>query len=112
MAKKTKKSKLTIQDDPLMDFMPVFDPRSRMLTSMISMGWRMAVMIMVPIIIGLKLDERYGTKPSWVLSGFFFGLAGSAYLIYNEYKEINIEMDKLVNSAKNTPKKAKKRNNR
>ncbi len=91
------------------DYTTVVDVRNRLLGSMVSLGWRMAISIMLPIIIGLKLDERFGSKPSYALTGFFLGLAGSAYLIYNEYKEINIETARLELESKKPLTKSKGR---
>ena len=86
----------------------MLEVRSRLITTTVNMGWRMAIMIVIPIIIGLKLDEHYDSKPSYVLTGFFLAIAGCAYIIYNEYKAINDEAEELSNQAKRSTTKTKK----
>ena len=90
------------------DYFSVLDVRSRLITSTVSMGWRMAIMIIIPIIIGLKLDERFDSKPSYVLTGFFLAIAGCAYIISSEYKAINAESELLYGK----PKRRKARRNK
>jgi hypothetical protein len=95
MGTKAGRKQATHTTDMPQDLFPVFDARTRLVSSISSMGWRMAIMIIIPIIIGLKLDERFETKPSYVLTGFFLAIGGCAYIIYSEYKEINAEMAEL-----------------
>jgi hypothetical protein len=108
MGKQTGRKRTTKATDMPQDIFPMFDARGRMLSSIASMGWRMAVMIIIPVFIGLKLDERFDSKPSYVLTGFFLAIAGCIYLIYKEYKEITAETAELFPEPKRRVSKRKK----
>ncbi len=60
-------------------------------------GWRQAAagiglvlgipwMIIVPALLGLWLDRRYGTAPLWLLVCLFLGLLGTAFDVYKLLK--------------------------
>jgi hypothetical protein len=112
MGTKAGRKTTTTATDVPQGYFPAFDARSRLITTTVNMGWRMAIMIVIPIIIGLKLDERFGTKPSYVLTGFFLAIGGCAYMIYNEYTAINAESALLfpdTKKSKRVPKTTVKR---
>lgn len=62
--------------------------RSRILGSLMTMSWRLAVAILIPIFVGLKLDDHFNSRPSYVLAGFMLAIALASYMIYAEYQEI------------------------
>lgn len=74
--------------------------KSQVLASLLTMSWRLAVAILVPIVIGLKLDSHFGTKPSYVLAGFMLAIALASYMIYVEYQEI--QADQAAQDQKST----------
>ncbi len=92
MGKMSKKRKNAI--DPALDYFPVFDARSQLLANMISIGWRLLIAVVLPLIAGVKADAHYGTKPKYTFIGFTAALAISAYVIYKQYVQINEEMKK------------------
>ncbi len=65
--------------------------KSRILGSLMSMSWRLAAAILVPIVVGINLDNRFDTKPSYALAGFMFAIALASYMIYVEYQEIQAD---------------------
>jgi F0F1-type ATP synthase assembly protein I len=71
------------------------------------MSWRLAVAILIPIFIGLKLDSHFGTKPSYVLAGFMLAIALASYMIYVEYREI--QADQAAQDMKLVKKTSKKK---
>ena len=81
--------------------------KSQMLSSLLTMGWRLAVAILVPILVGLKLDARFGTKPSYVLAGFMLAVALASYMIYVEYREIQADQaaQDVIDAKKSSKKK-------
>lgn len=94
--------------DPVVDKLAVIDARSFMLSQMINIGWRMAIMVIVPIFIGVQLDNKFDTKPSFTMTAFTLAMLGSGYLIYTTYLELqrnNIEpvkkLRKRINRRKN-----------
>lgn len=92
--------------DPVVDRLAVIDARNMFFTSLISMGWRLAIMVLVPIFIGVQLDRRLDTKPSFTLAAFFIALIGSAYLIYKNYSDM--QREQLLEETKKSKRKVKR----
>ncbi len=101
MAKKVKqvvkksRSFTSKTEDPALAYLPEFNAQSQLMGSMISVGWRLALTILVPVFIGIWLDKKFDTKPSFTLTAFFIAIAISAVVIYQMYKEINDQTSKL-----------------
>lgn len=92
-----------------MDKLAVYEARSILFGSMISIGWRLAIMVLLPIFIGTRLDERFDTSPSYTLAAFFIAMMGSALLIYRTYNDLQREA--LMNEAKKSKPKVKRTKN-
>ncbi len=45
------------------------------------MGWQLAVIVLVPIITGYLLDQRFGSTPLWTLIGVVLAMGGSLVVI-------------------------------
>jgi hypothetical protein len=83
--------------------------RNKLVASLAGLGWRMAIMVATPIFIGVKLDEKFNTKPSYSLAAFFIAIAGSGYLIYQAYHDIETErLEEEALVAKTNKSKSKK----
>lgn len=99
----------TKNSDPALDTLAMFDARNMMVSEIVTMGWKLAVMILLPIFIGVQLDNRFGTKPSLTLAAFFLSIAGAFYLIYKTYNELMIQaaVDDAVKAKKKPIKRSK-----
>jgi F0F1-type ATP synthase assembly protein I len=51
------------------------------------MSWRLAIVVLVPVIGGFKLDERLNTTPWLTISGFVLALAGMILVMRRTVKE-------------------------
>ncbi|MDQ2973607.1 MAG: AtpZ/AtpI family protein [bacterium] len=76
-------------DDPVLDYFPAFDARSHMVTSMVGVGWRLALTVLIPVFIGIWADAKFETEPSLTLAAFFLAIFGSSVVIARMYKELN-----------------------
>lgn len=74
--------------DPVLDQLAVIDARSMFFTNLISMGWRLALMVLVPIFAGVQLDKRFDSTPSLTLAAFFIAIFGASVMIYKTYLEM------------------------
>ncbi|QQS64926.1 AtpZ/AtpI family protein [Candidatus Saccharibacteria bacterium] len=102
------KRKLALGNDPALAYLPEFDARNELISNIAGIGWRMALMIIVPVIAGIKLDEKLNSKPSYTLAAFFIAIFGCGYLINRTYKQINADMASRFKSKKKikpTPQK-------
>lgn len=89
MGKAASKRPTKFKGDPVQDQLKVINARSMLVTNMISMGWRLAIMVLLPIFIGAQLDKRFDSSPSLTLAAFFIAVFGASMLIYKTYNEMN-----------------------
>lgn len=92
--------------DPVVDQLAVVDAKNMLFSNLIGMGWRLAIMILVPIFIGVQIDKKFDTKPSYTMAAFFIAVSGASLLIYKTY--VNMQREQLINELK----KSKKNNRR
>lgn len=50
--------------------------------SAINMGWQLAVTIIVPIYIGVRLDDRFASSPKWTLVALFLAIVMSCAVVW------------------------------
>jgi len=89
----------------------IADARNQFIAITINMGWRLAIAFVVPIIIGVKLDEHFKTSPAYTLSAFMLGVFASVVIIKDTIKEVNEEQaaeEAIENKGKKKSKEAKK----
>jgi len=48
----------------------------------LDMSWRLAVVVLLPIIGGFKLDEHFNTAPLLTIIGFLTAMAGMALVLW------------------------------
>lgn len=92
--------------DPAVDQLAVVDARSLLLSNIISMGWQLAVMVLLPLFIGVQIDRRFDTAPNFTLGAFFIAVFGSGYLIWRTYNTMRREQ--LVADIKRAKRKTKR----
>lgn len=68
-----------------------------------NMSWRLALTVVIPVVAGIKLDQRFNTTPSLTLAGFFLAVFGACMAVWGTVKEVNklqAEEDKQTNRRK------------
>jgi len=75
----------------------VLDPKSQFIGASLSMSWQLAIVVLVPIVGGYKLDEHYKTSPLWVIVGFALAMIGFFVIIQRALSEFN---DNVYNKDK------------
>ena len=60
--------------------------------SVIGMSWQMAVTVLLPTIVGIKLDSHYQTDPVYTLCGLLFAIVATIIIVRRVIKELNIYM--------------------
>ena len=63
--------------------------RSLFTGTAIGMGWQLAVVVLLPILGGYKLDQMRGSMPAWTLVGMVVGLAASILVIRRALARMN-----------------------
>lgn len=103
-AARTKRT-TTKSDDPLVDQLAVFEARQKFYGTVLNMGWRLAATFLVPVLIGVWLDNRFDTGPSYTLAGIFLAVFGSVYVIRDTIRDVNSEMAESDRKSRKKPRK-------
>lgn len=64
------------------------DP-SAFLSAALGMSWQLAVVVILPIVGGYKLDEQLGSAPWLTIAGFVLAMAASVLVIRRALSEMN-----------------------
>ncbi|MCW1907743.1 MAG: AtpZ/AtpI family protein [Candidatus Saccharibacteria bacterium] len=65
--------------------------KTQFFTSTANLSWRLAITIVVPLVGGVKLDEKFNSSPSWTLTGIFIAVAAGCAAVWATVKEVNQE---------------------
>jgi F0F1-type ATP synthase assembly protein I len=109
MGKAAKRSRKTtaVETDPTQDYLAVIEAKQRFISTVMNMGWRLAVTFLVPVIFGAWLDRRFDSSPSYTLTGMIIAVIGSVMVVSNTVKEVNEETaaeDKLTKKKRKNAK--------
>ena len=105
MGKAAARKRTTIKNsDPGVDALAMYGARNMLVANMMSMGWRLAIMVLLPIFIGVQLDKRFDSEPSLTLAAFFISIFGASMLIYRTFNELTTQAA-LEDAKKNKRKK-------
>jgi predicted Na+-dependent transporter len=58
-------------------------------TSTLDMGWQMALMVLIPVLLGVWLDSKFNSSPSLTLAALVVAISGSAWVIYKTVNDVN-----------------------
>jgi uncharacterized membrane protein YjfL (UPF0719 family) len=67
--------------------------RSVFIAAALSMGWQLAVVVVVPIVGGYELDQHLHTSSAWEIVGFVVALLGFFVVVRQQLSDLN-EMDR------------------
>lgn len=76
------------KSDPVLDQLAAANAKSMLFANMFSMGWRLALMVLIPIFAGVQLDKKFDTSPSLTLAAFFIAVFGAGLLIARTFNEM------------------------
>jgi len=66
----------------------------------LTMSWQLLVVILLPIVGGHVLDNRYHTSPVWTAVGMVIGLAGTIIVVRQAIQQLNEIMGRAVKESK------------
>jgi F0F1-type ATP synthase assembly protein I len=108
MGKAAAKPKTTTTDINAQEYFDTFAAKSRFFSATLNMGWRLAITVLVPLVIGIKVDQHFKSSPSYTLAGFMLAVAGGAAVVWNSVKEVNQEQQEMEAEEAKNRKKTKK----
>jgi F0F1-type ATP synthase assembly protein I len=65
------------------------NPTSIFISMALDMSWRLAIVVLLPIIGGFKLDEAFDSAPILTIIGFCVAAAGVALVLWRTLKVAN-----------------------
>jgi F0F1-type ATP synthase assembly protein I len=65
------------------------NPRSEFFIAAANMSWQLAIVVLVPIVGGFKLDQKLDTSPWLVIIGFVVAMAGTGLVIWQTLQAAN-----------------------
>ncbi len=68
---------------------PKGTPGKDLLMASLDMSWRLAIVVLVPIVGGFYIDKALEMLPVFTIVGFFVAMAGTAYVMWRTLKEYN-----------------------
>jgi len=64
-------------------------PSAVFITLVLDMTWRLAIVILVPVIGGYELDKALKTTPTITILGFVVAMAGMAFILWKTLQVAN-----------------------
>jgi protein-S-isoprenylcysteine O-methyltransferase Ste14 len=58
------------------------NPTREFLAASLNMSWKLAIVVMVPVVGGFKLDQKLGWAPTLTITGFVLAMAGTALVLW------------------------------
>lgn len=86
-----RKSSAPVAQDDIGRSLAVLAARKQFITAAMSMGWQLAGMVIIPVIIGVKLDERFQTTPSYTLVALLLAVGGAVMVVRATINQVNRE---------------------
>jgi F0F1-type ATP synthase assembly protein I len=63
---------------------PEKTPNIRKVAIWMSFGIEIALMMLIPVMVGRWADEQWGTRPWGIIGGAFFGFVGFLWTLYKK----------------------------
>lgn len=93
-AKLRSKKAAPVATDQIDKSLAVFAARKDFVTLSVNMGWQLAITILVPVIIGVQLDKRLDSAPSYTLAALFLAIGMSVVVINKTIKQVGVKAGK------------------
>jgi F0F1-type ATP synthase assembly protein I len=68
--------------------------KQQFISSAVDMGWRLALVVIIPVFLGTWLDNKYHTEPSYTLASLMIATAGAVWVVASTIKLIQSKKDK------------------
>lgn len=98
------KKTTTPKEDEIQQLLETQAAKSQFFGATLNLSWRLALVVLIPVIGGVKLDQRFNKSPSFVLAGLVIAGFGAAMTISSTVREVN-----ELQSQENKNEKRKKR---
>lgn len=66
----------------------IAEARQLFLGTALNMSWQLAVTIIVPLLIGVQLDNKYNSSPSYTLGALFIAVTLAVWVVTKTVKDV------------------------
>jgi F0F1-type ATP synthase assembly protein I len=92
----TNKSGNSVQDDAVQQSLNnALNAKRLFVVSTLNMGWQLAGTVIIPVFIGVKLDQRYDSNPSYTLAALVIAIFGAVLVVKSNINQVNKEMSEI-----------------
>lgn len=74
------------------------------LAAVLTLSWRLAVTVLVPVIGGIQLDKRFDSAPSYTLLGFMIAIVFGCMAVWQTVKQVNRQQAEADKETEETRK--------
>ena len=99
-SKKVDQSPATPAQDNIEKYEQAINAKQLFYGSALDMGWRLAAVVIIPIIIGVRLDDHFHSSPSWTLTALILAFAGAAIVVAKSVQSVNQDVNKVLDESK------------
>lgn len=69
-----------------------FAARKAFVSTAANMGWQLAFTVLLPLIIGVKLDERFDSAPSYTLAALILAIGFAVMVVARTIKQVGVKV--------------------
>ncbi len=70
------------------------DPRAEFLSAAFSLSWQLAIIVLLPVIGGYKIDEHFRKTPMFTVIGFVIAIVGVVLVLKQTLAQLNERVSK------------------
>lgn len=74
--------------------------RKEFFVAAMNMSWQLAVVVLVPVIGGFQLDQKFDTLPALTIAGFFVAMGGMGLVVWRQLQMFGTGDDASGKGAK------------
>lgn len=96
---------VAIGEDIVQGRLSALSAKRQFISTAMNMGWQLAGAVLLPVIIGVKLDDHFKTTPSYTLVSLFLACGGAVGIVWGTIKQVGedqAEEDKIAAQQKVT----------
>ena len=82
-----------VREDAIMQGLSSYDPQKMFFNATFNMGWQLAVAVLLPVFIGVELDKRFDSSPSYVLASLVVAVFGVVIIVKNNVNQVTQDLE-------------------
>lgn len=86
-----RKSTAPVAQDELDRSLAVFAAKQQFISVAMNMGWQLALTILIPVFVGVKLDDYFHSTPSYTLAALVIAIGGAVVVVWKTLDQVKKE---------------------